>query len=105
METNDLGKYTISFGMSLAIASVASALLVVVKEMSENTVLALMKRITFHHWVTHILFVLILFVVIGWLLARANDGQGLKMSVNRFLTLLVGAVVLSGIIIAGFYLA
>jgi TRAP-type mannitol/chloroaromatic compound transport system permease large subunit len=104
METNALGKYTTSFGMSLAITSLVSAVLVVVKEMSENTVLALMKRITFHHWFTHTLFVLILFVVLGWVLARANGGQGVNMTVNRFVSVLVGAVVLSGIIIAGFYL-
>ncbi len=104
MEANGIGKYTISFGMSLAITSVVSALLVVVKEMNEDTVLALMKRITFHHWFTHTLFILILFVVIGWILAQANGGQGLKMSVNRFISTLVGAVVLSGLIIAGFYL-
>jgi hypothetical protein len=104
METNDIGKYTTSFGMSLAITSVVSALLVVVKEMSENTVLALMKGITFHHWFTHSLFILILFVVVGWLLARSNGGQGVKMGVNRFISTLVGAVVVSGLIIAGFYL-
>lgn len=104
METNGIGKYTTSFGMSLAITSIVSALLVVVKEMSEHTVLALMKQITFHHWFTHSLFILILFVVIGWILAKANGGQGVKMPVNRFISTLVGAVVLSGVIIAGFYL-
>jgi ribose/xylose/arabinose/galactoside ABC-type transport system permease subunit len=104
METNGIGKYTTSFGMSLAITSVVSALLVVVKEMSENTVLALMKGITFHHWFTHSLFILILFVVIGWRLARSNGGQGVRMGVNRFISTLVGAVVVSGLIIAGFYL-
>lgn len=104
METNGIGKYTMSFGMSLAITSVVSALLVVVKELSQNTVLALMKGITFHHWFTHSLFILILFVVIGWVLGRANGGQGIKMSVNSFISTLVGAVVLSGLIIAGFYL-
>jgi len=104
METNGIGKYTISFGMSLAITSIVSALLVVVKEMSEHTVLALMKQITFHHWFTHSLFILILFVVIGWILAKSNGGQGVKMPVNRFISTLVGAVVLSGLIIAGFYL-
>jgi TRAP-type mannitol/chloroaromatic compound transport system permease large subunit len=104
METNALGKYTTSFGMSLAITSLVSALLVVVKEMSEETVLPLMKRITFHHWFTHSLFVLILFVVLGWVLARANGGKGLNMTVNRFISVLVGAVVLSGLIIGGFYL-
>jgi len=103
METNGIGKYTISFGMSLAITSIVSALLVVVKEIGENSVLPLMKGITFHHWFTHSLFILVLFAVLGWILGRANGGQGIKMNVNRFISTLVGAVVLSGLIIAGFY--
>ena len=104
METNNIGKYTASFGISLAIASVLSALLVVVKEMSEHTVLAFMKNITVHHWVTHGLFILIVFVLIGWILARTKGGQGVKMAVDRFVGIIVSAVVVSGLIIAGFYL-
>jgi hypothetical protein len=104
METNDVGKYTAAFGVSLAITSVLSSLLVVVKEMSENTVLALMKNITVHHWVTHSLFILILFVIIGWVLARVNGGQGVRMAVDPLISMIVSAVVVSGLIIAGFYL-
>lgn len=104
METNSIGKYTISFGLSLAITSVLSALLVVVKEIGHSTVLPLMAKITGHHWVTHGLFILILFVVIGWILGRANGGNGVKMTVNRLITTIVGGVVLGGLIIAGFYL-
>jgi hypothetical protein len=63
-----------------------------------------MKGITFHHWFTHSLFILILFVVIGWVLSRANGSQGIRMTVNSSISTLVGAVVLSGLIIAGFYL-
>jgi TRAP-type mannitol/chloroaromatic compound transport system permease large subunit len=103
METNGIGKYTRSFGMSLAITSVVSALLVVLKESSE-TVLAFMKQVTFHHWVTHSLFILILFVVLGWILGRTNGGQGIKMTVNSLLGTIMGTTVLSGLIIAGFYL-
>jgi TRAP-type mannitol/chloroaromatic compound transport system permease large subunit len=103
METNGIGKYTISFGMSLAITSIVSALLVLLKE-SSQTVLAFMKQLTFHHWVTHSLLILLLFVALGWILGRSNGGQGIKMSVNGLVGTLVGSVVLSGLIIAGFYL-
>jgi membrane-bound metal-dependent hydrolase YbcI (DUF457 family) len=75
METNNVGKYTISFGLSLGIVSLVSALLVILKEISPNTVLPWMKSITGHHWITHSLFILILFALIGWLLARVNGGQ------------------------------
>ena len=104
METNNVGKYTISFGLSLGLASLVSALLVILKEMNPNTVLPWMKSITGHHWITHSLFILILFVLVGWLLARVKGGQGVKMAVNRFIFTLVGLIVISGLIIAGFFL-
>jgi hypothetical protein len=104
MENSDIGKYTKSFGLSFAITSVISAFLVIIKESSEEGVLALMKAITGHHWVTQGLFNLILFVVLGWALSRANKGQGIKMSANSLVSSIVGAVIISGVLISGFYL-
>ena len=49
------------------VTSVVSALLVVLKEANEHTVLAWMKAATGHHWVTHGIIDLILFVLIGFL--------------------------------------
>ena len=104
MEKNSIGKYTRSFGLSLAITSVVSALLVVLKETNQNTVLAFMKKLTGHHWVTHTVFDVVLFVVIGVILARTHGGEGVRMTGTRIITVLVCAVVLSGLIISGFYL-
>ena len=53
MENSEIGKYTRSFGLSFAITSVVSALLVIIKESSEEGVLAAMKAVTGHHWITH----------------------------------------------------
>jgi hypothetical protein len=104
MENSDIGKYTKSFGLSFAITSLISALLVIIKESSEEGVLALMKAITGHHWVTQGLLNLILFVVLGWALSRVNKGQGIKMSANGLVSSIVGAVIISGVLISGFYL-
>jgi uncharacterized Tic20 family protein len=101
MET--IGKNTTSFGVSLAITSILSAILVLIKE-SSQTVLGLMKNMTGHHWITHGLIAVIAFFVIGWGLGKTNNGEGLKMTPDRLITILVGAIVLSGLIIAGFYL-
>jgi hypothetical protein len=103
MDTNGIGKYTRSFALSLAITSVVSALLVVWKE-SNETLLAFMKSITGHHWITHSIFDLILFVIIGLILARSHGGEGVRMTGTRLITVLVCAVVLGGLIISGFYL-
>ena len=59
MENNTVSKYTISFGLSLAL-SVVNALLVIAKEKS-TAVRAEMQRITGSHWITHVAIVLIFF--------------------------------------------
>jgi uncharacterized Tic20 family protein len=102
MET--LGKYSVSFGVSLAITSILSALLVVVKELNENSVLAWMKGLTSHHWITHGLLMVIVFFVIGWGLAKLNNGEGLKMTPSRLVCVIASGVVIGGLIISGFYL-
>jgi hypothetical protein len=93
-----LGKYTVSFGLALAITAIFSALLVVIKELSENTVLALMKRATGHHWITHTIIDLIVFVALGFLLTKV------EISPERLSRIIIGATVAGGVIIAGFYL-
>jgi hypothetical protein len=102
MENNGLGKYTTSFGVSLGITSLVSAILVIIKESSEG-LLAFMKSVTGHHWVTHGLFALIVFVVLGYVLALPNKGQGIKLTENSLLTVIVGGIVIGGLIIGGFY--
>jgi hypothetical protein len=104
MEDKDLGRYTASFGVSLGITCMVSALLVILKELSEHSVLVWMKSATGHHWVTHGLFDLVVFVVLGLLLAQANQGSGITISEKGLVSVIVGGVVLGGLIIAGFYL-
>jgi len=104
MDNPKISKYTISFGLSLAITSLISALLVVAKELCPNPVMAWLKRLTGQHWVSHSLIAVILFAILGWIFSRANGGQGKSMNVNLLIALLTGGVVLGGLIIAGFYL-
>lgn len=107
METNSnsntLSKYTVSFGLSLALASVVNALLVVVKEKSP-AVQAAMQRLTGHHWVTHSSIVVLLFVVGGVLFARPNGGRGWQLSAHRLIQIVALGVAAGWLIITGFYL-
>ena len=95
-----LNKYTVSFGISLVITVLFSALLVVVKELSDHTILPLMKQATGHHWVTHTVLDVILFVVLGFLLTIAN----VKISPQRLTRVIVAATVIGALVVAGFYL-
>jgi len=103
MDDQSLSKYTNSFGLSLALCSVINALLVVAKEKSRAVTSAL-QRITGHQWATHVVTVLVLFVFFGWLFARANHGQGLKLAVNRLTGIILAGIAAGGLIITGFYL-
>ena len=103
METTGTSRYTISFRLSLALASVANGLLVVAKE-KIPAVMAGMQRLTGHHWVSHSVIVLGLFAALGWLFAQMNGGQGVRLTVNRLIVALVSGVVIGSLVIFGFYL-
>ena len=95
-----LSKYTVSFGISFAVTSVVNALLVVVKETHQTTVMAWMEKATGHHWATHSLLSLVLFFALGLVLAR---GRGPKISAASLIKIIVAGAVIGGLIILGFY--
>ncbi len=87
------------YGLSYAIVSILSALLVVFKESNES-VQGLMVALTGHHWVTHGLLDVLLFVVLGMVLSSRN----LAVSGNILISSVVSSTILSGLIIAGFFI-
>jgi hypothetical protein len=103
MENTGISKYTISFGLSLALASVVNGLLVIAKE-KIPAVQTGMQKLTGHHWVTHSVIVLGLFAVFGWLFAQAGGGQGIKMTASRLIGIILSGVATGGLLILGFYL-
>jgi len=103
MENTSVSKYTVSFGLSLALTSVINALLVVAKEKSPS-VMAGLQKLTGHHWVSHSAIVLFLFAAFGWIFARANGGRGIQLTTNTLIRTLVSGVVIGGLVIMGFYL-
>lgn len=96
------GKYVTAFGLSLVLANLFNAALVVLKE-TDPGVLAAMKAATGHHWVTHGVAILALFVVLGFLLGhlkpawRGGEPGGVAISI-------LVSTVLGGLVIAGFFL-
>lgn len=98
-----MSKYTISFGLSLALASGVNAVLVVAKE-KNPAVMAGLQRMTGHHWISHAVIVLGLFVGLGFIFAKSKGVLGGFASVNRLIGVVVTGVVIGGGIIVGFYL-
>lgn len=102
MENASVSKYTVSFGLSLALTSVINALLVVAKERIPAVMTGLQK-LTGHHWVSHSAIIVVLFAAFGWIFAQANGGRGIQITGNSLIRALVSGVVIGGLIIVGFY--
>jgi hypothetical protein len=96
-----VSRYTVSFGISLAIASIVNALLVIAKETNEASLLVWMRKATGHDWATQTLFLILLFVGLGLILAR---GRGPRVSGTTLVRLIVAAVSAGALIIVGFFL-
>jgi|HubBroStandDraft_6_1064221.scaffolds.fasta_scaffold1000698_2 hypothetical protein len=103
MENNSASKYTVSFGLSLALCSVVNALLVIAKEKDPHIQVAL-KKLGGHHWTGHSIVVIALFALCGWLLTAINRGQGPAISVNLLTRTVLAGVAIGVAIIVGFYL-
>lgn len=102
-ETSGLSRSARAYGVALVLASLANSLLVVLKEKSP-ALQATMKQLTGHHWITHSIAIIALFLVSGWFLSRLNHGEGPRLAPGQLLTTLLSGVALAGAIIVGFYL-
>jgi hypothetical protein len=96
-----LNRNTVGFGLSAAIVCIVNAVLVVVKETSHAVQVA-MTVLTGHHWVTHGLFDVILFLVLGFLFSRAKGGQGISLTGKTLTTIIVVSAIVGWAIITVF---
>lgn len=103
MNASTLNARTRGFGLSVAITSIVSALLVVAKEVNEG-LLNFMKAVSVHHWVTHGVFDVVVFLVLGLALSRSNQGQGPAISDEKLILAVAAGFLLGCVAIAAFYL-
>lgn len=101
MQNHSPGNTSFAFGVSVAVTSIFTALLVIAKE-SAPALKASMKAFSGHHWTTHGLITLLVFVVLGLVLARLKVGE--RMTTTALTYALAAGVVISGLLIFGFYL-
>ena len=85
------GTTTTAFGLSYAITSLFNVLLVVLKEAVPGVQNA-MVAVTGHHWVTHGALDIIVFVLLGLVLARTSYAQMPAISLIKYV---VGSTVVS----------
>lgn len=101
MTSTALDKTTIGFGLSVAIMSILNTLLVIFKEMTPPFKKAMAETMG-HHWTTHGVAVILLFIVLGFVLAGAVKPESWNGS--RLGQTIAGSVILSAAVLAAFYL-
>lgn len=101
MNNTYMGKYAAGFGLSLVITTLLNAIILVIKE-TNASVMSAMKSALGHHWTTHGVLVLIVFVVLGFIFSGMKLEN--KLDSGKMLKYIMWAVIISVIIIAGFFL-
>ena len=101
MTSTTLDKTTIGFGLSAALVSILNTLLVIFKELTPPYKKALADAMG-HHWTTHGVIVIGLFLVLGFVLAAAVKPE--SWSADKLGKTILWSVIIAGGALAAFYL-
>jgi len=93
-------KLSVGFGVSFLIASIFNALLIVAKE-TYAPLKDWMKSLFGHHWTTHGIFVIALFIILGYIFSKADLDK--KIDADKTSGMVIAGTVLGGLIIVGFF--
>jgi hypothetical protein len=101
MTSTTLDKTTIGFGLSAAVMSILNTLLVVFKELTPPFKAGMASAMG-HHWTTHGVMVIVLFIVLGFVFSGVVKPE--SWSGSRLGQTIAGSVILSAAALAAFYL-
>lgn len=104
MSTQELSGATIGFGISFFVTSIFNTLLVILKETQKETVLVWMKNATSHHWITHGILVVAVFLILGFIFGKIHEGKGPNVTAKTVSATIVWGVILSVLGISAFYI-
>ncbi|MCF6094915.1 hypothetical protein L1765_13185 [Microaerobacter geothermalis] len=101
MENNVLNKTTVAYVLSFAITTIFNGLLVILKE-TYTGLKDWMASLTGHHWATHGLFVILLFILLGYLFSKTNVHE--KYTAKKLTDIVIWSTVIGTILIIGYFL-
>jgi len=96
-----LDKRTVGFGLSAAIVIIFNGLLVIVKE-TYQPLFKFMAGLTGHHWTTHGIFDILLFLILGFLFSNSNWQN--KFDGAKLANYLISSSIIGVLLIIGFRL-
>jgi hypothetical protein len=99
-DTKGVNQLTISYIIAYVITVMFSSLLTIAKDL-HAPLKDWMKSLTTHHWVTHGIFVIVLFFFLAFIFDKQKTGK--KMTADQLSNWVIYGTILSGIILVGFY--
>lgn len=96
-----MNKYALGFGLSLVVTNLLNAVILVVKEVSAPVMNA-MKVALGHHWTTHAVLLIFLFIILGAVFSTYEVAA--KWDSRKMMYYIIGSVVISVAIITVFFL-
>jgi len=101
MEKTLMDKYAAGFGISLVITSFFNAVILIIKE-KNDAVMSVMKAALGHHWTTHGVIIIVVFLALGFIFSGMKLET--KFDSRQMLKYIFWAVIISTVVIAGFFL-
>jgi hypothetical protein len=95
-----LDKLSVGLGVSFFVAGLFNALLIIAKE-SYAPLKDWMKSLSGHHWTTHGIFVIVLFIILGFVLSKTTLDE--KIDAAKTSLFIIAGTVFGGLIIVGFF--
>jgi ABC-type Fe3+-siderophore transport system permease subunit len=99
-ENQALDNLSVGFAVSFLVASICNGLLIVAKE-NYAPLKNWMKSLSGHHWITHGIFVIVLFIALGYIFSKTDMDK--KIDADKTSGLVIAGTVLGGLIIIGFF--
>ncbi|HTZ39116.1 MAG TPA: hypothetical protein VMB77_03080 [Syntrophales bacterium] len=101
MTSTALDKTTIGFGLSAAVMSILNALLVIFKELTPPFKAGMASAMG-HHWTTHGVMVIVLFILLGFVFSGMAKPE--SWNADRLGKTILWSVIVGGGALAAFYL-
>lgn len=99
-QSNELSASTAGFTLAAIIAIIGNTMLTVIKE-EYHPLNVYMKSLTGHHWITHGVAVVAVFLLLGFVLSRIGGVQ--RMRASTLTNLLIATVIIFGLGIFGYF--